>query len=163
MKKRRGLKRYYRKLQQTYQCERWCKNICNFSTWYDLAHLHFDWKNYGNIRWKERREHLDVLFRHYAIMEREAVKVNRPFQLFILLHQYDSAQDALYLHTPNPNAENYPLDFSKYETECNFTNRPLAEYLAKAAEKGYSVLYSPTGCASCCLLFKRTVGDALTV
>src|SRR3546814_19062269 len=43
-----------------------------------------------------------------------------PYQSWIYIQDDDSSQDAVYFHTKNPNADNFPVDFSfvDFDIEC---------------------------------------------
>lgn len=54
MKKRRGLRRYYRKLRQLNEfasAVSWLEDIHDPDSWFYYAHIHFDWSGYGDTRW----------------------------------------------------------------------------------------------------------------
>lgn len=162
MKKRRGLRRYYRKLRRLNEfasAMSWLGDIHDPESWFDYAHIHFDWSGYGDFRWKERAEHLDVMFRHYDMFAGECWQVDRAFQVYAVVHEFDSGSDALYLHTPNPNGDNYPMRWNYTET-CTFRTRNLIDYLEKLKAKGYSVLYAPAGSRySDCIVYRESLGD----
>jgi hypothetical protein len=80
--------------------------------WWDLWHMHFDWDGEGNKgRWP-RREHLRAAWRAFVRLQQQAraeCRIN--YQIFLNVSESDSASDAVYLHTPNPNADNFPHSF----------------------------------------------------
>lgn len=162
MKKRRGLRKYYRRLARLNEFsagESWLSYIHDADDWFNYAHLHFDWKGYGDLRWKERAAHLDALFRHYEMLAGACHHVERPLQVFALIHEFDSGSDALYLHSPNPMGDNYPFR-SEYVEVCTFTSRNLVDYLECLVARGYTVLYAPPGSRySDCVVFRDTVCD----
>jgi len=164
MKKRRGLKRYYRKLRRQDVSEDWIEALSDEEAWFNLEH--FDWSEYGNISWREHKEHLDVLFRNFSIMENRLKEVGRPVQMFAVVHTDNSEEDALYFHTPNPHRD-YPIDCIKYGCaigiDCN--NEPMAGYLRCLESQGYTVLTSPKASNDYWLgsyiVFKSGVGESL--
>lgn len=162
MKKRRGLRRYYRKLRQLNEfasAVSWLEDIHDPDSWFYYAHIHFDWSGYGDTRWKERAEHLDVMFRHYDMFAGECRQVDRAYQVYAVVHEFDSGSDALYVHTPNPYGDNYPMRWNYTET-CTFKTKNLIEYLGKLKAQGYSVLYAPAGSRySDCIVFQESLGD----
>lgn len=162
MKKRRGLRKYYRKLARLneFACgENWLTYVHDADDWFNYAHLHFDWEGYGNLHWKERQSHLDALFRHYEMLAEVCLHVERALQVFAIIHEFDSGSDALYVHSPNPTADNYPLRSNNIET-CTFTSRNLVEYLEALKMRGYSVLYAPPGSRySDCIVFRESLCD----
>ena len=166
MKKRRGLNRYYRKLHKLNVSEDWIEALSDNESWFNLAHEHFDWLGYGNISWREHKEHLDAIFRNFSIMEKRLKEVKRPIQMFAVVHINDSYEDALYFHSPNPHRE-YPVNCIKYGCtigiECN--NAPMADYLRNLEKQGYIVLTSPRKSDNYWLgsfiVFKSGVGESL--
>lgn len=160
MKKRRGLKRYYKKLHQCNKWDYWCNELSNLSNWCNYAHQHFDWKGYGDICWKERKEHLDILFKHFSMIGHRLKNVERTFQMFAILHLNDSGQDALYFHTPNPYTK-YPYIVSQmtYTIGCHFKCLPLKKYLEIQVIQGYTILSSKD--KKSCIVFKQEVGESI--
>lgn len=162
MKKRRGLKRYYKKLRQCSKWDDWCDELSDLSNWCNYAHQHFDWRGYGDICWKERKEHLDILFKHFSMIEHRLKNVERPFQMFAILHLNDSGQDALFFHTPNPYTE-YPYTIPQmtYLPGCQFKYPPLRKYLETLIEQGYKIFSS--GDEKSCVVFKDNVGESASI
>ena len=80
--------------------------------WCDLWHTHFDWQGFGDQGWVQRRRHLNALLRALARVRRELASTASPYQLFALVHPASSGNDALYVHTPNPNETPFPCVFS---------------------------------------------------
>jgi hypothetical protein len=77
--------------------------------WWDLWHYHADWDGWGNRGWKLRREHLRALVTVFQAIAARSQEFHRPFQTWIFLSGLTAGADATYLHTPNPNDENFPL------------------------------------------------------
>jgi len=134
MKKQCGLKRYYRNLATQNDFDG-----MEFDSieWFDMWHLHFDWKGYGNNSFKRRKPHLDKLFRHFEILEAMTKEYKQKFQLFAVIWDYASDADSLYFHTPNPNSGlplhcGFPVDYSKdtyFSTLSTLTNKDVQIYL----------------------------------
>ena len=103
----RGRRRYYRTLR---------RNADTFAVrptgWYDLMHWHTDLWGVGNLRWRARREHLAALFVMFRRLVAETESWVTPHQVWLTVDPHDSSQDAVYLHTPNPNEENFPYQFN---------------------------------------------------
>jgi hypothetical protein len=80
--------------------------------WWDLWHMHFDWDGQGNKgRWA-RREHLRATWRAFVRLQQQARSECRiDYQVFLNISEADSASDAVYFHTQNPNADNFPVSF----------------------------------------------------
>ena len=102
----RGRRGYYRRLH---------REAATFAVkptgWYDYMHWHVDWTGLGNGRWKERREHLTALFTMFHRLLHATANWPTPHQAWLQIDAYDGSQDAVYLHTANPNSENFPNEF----------------------------------------------------
>ena len=79
--------------------------------WYDFMHWHVDWDGLGNLRWRERREHLSALFTMFKRLLTETASWPTPHQAWLQVDAFDGSQDAVYLHTANPNRDNFPATF----------------------------------------------------
>lgn len=133
MKKHRGLRRYYKNLSRVNELETGMTWL-DFKVpdiWFDYWHIHFDNYGYGNRSFKRRKPHLDALFRHYEIASQKMLNTGKEFQLWIFINNYRSYDDALYFHTPNPNALNFPHKYNDYGTEYKLSNHDLIDYLSK--------------------------------
>jgi hypothetical protein len=79
--------------------------------WWNYHHEHLDWLGRGNIRWVYRchtiRAHLLLMHR----MVEQLTGFEGAFQTFLTVQVPDSANDAVYLHSPNPHSA-FPIDFS---------------------------------------------------
>jgi hypothetical protein len=81
------------------------------SSWYDLWHVHPDMAETGNASAKARRASLRKLIRTHDSIARQVKLWSKPHQTWMLVDPSDSGQDAAYLHTPNPNKDNFPYTF----------------------------------------------------
>jgi hypothetical protein len=79
--------------------------------WYDLWHTHLDWRGEGNHEWGGRRAFLRDLFGLFDQIELRVRGWSKPAQVWVVVEESDSSQDAVYLHTPNPNRDNFPYTF----------------------------------------------------
>lgn len=156
MKKQRGLKKYYKRLKITNDLDKatWLY-FDDSNAWFDNWHMHFDWKGFGNNSFKKRKPHLDKLFRHFGLLETQTKKLKKDFQLYAVILDYDSYYDALFLHTTNPNSDNFPFQYNNLVLESTITNKDLKYYLngLKTFEKYYG-----TAEENFCVLFKTNIG-----
>jgi hypothetical protein len=88
--------------------------------WFDMWHTHPDGDGYGNSSLEHR---LRVIRAGLITLRRAARSAEgwpRPIQVWMIIDPYDSAQDAVYAHTPNPNRElfPYPFDVVDWTAEC---------------------------------------------
>lgn len=122
-RKERGRRRYYRTLR---------RKAAEFRVepigWYDLMHWHVDWPGYGNRRWRERREHLAALFTMFRQLLAETRDWPTPHEAWLFIRAADSSQDAVYLHTRNPNRDNFPLDVASMRWDVEVPER-LREFM----------------------------------
>jgi len=110
MKKLRGGRRYYRAL--TSRAESFRIDLSETS-WYDLWHTHFDWCGYGRRGRRHRRPHLEALFTAFGRALDQAKESRKPVQVFVSIASVaECEQDALYVHTPNPNGTPFPYRFN---------------------------------------------------
>jgi len=156
LKKHRGLKRYYRDLLFKDDSVD-LLDFDNPEIWFDHGHLHFDNKGYGNNSFKKRKPHLDKLFRHFEILAKKAQSLKTDFQLYAIILDHDSYNDALFLHTPNPNNSQFPFQISELQSTSTLTNKDLNIYIDNLV--GYEKKYGLAG-EGFCLLFKKNVGHA---
>jgi hypothetical protein len=106
-RKLRGKRRYFRNVRRA--AEAFALDV-HAGAWWDLWHYHADWRGWGNRSLRHRLEHLralcTVLRKIHAVRDRFAT----PFQCWILISGDDAGQDAVYLHTPNPNVSSvFPI------------------------------------------------------
>jgi len=79
--------------------------------WYDLWHTHPDWEGDGNEGPEARRPFLVALFTMLGRLRLLSAAFARPNQFWALVDANDSANDAVYFHTQNPNYDNFPIEF----------------------------------------------------
>ncbi len=175
-KKRRGLKRYYKNLTTRIDLneidrldfdspqgwfEDWfsrfnLKPYGNNQTWFYNWHLHFDRKGLGNNSFKARKPHLDMLLRNFDILAEKTNRLKTEFQLYAILLDYHSASDALFLHPPKPDGNQFPFKISDLKLTSTLTNKPLNNYINHL--DGYEKRYGQAGEAFC-FLFRKNVGQ----
>ena len=77
--------------------------------WCDYSHQHFDWGGLGNKSWLDRRRHLAVLMHAFRRAQIELKGFKGQHQVFASITPNDSASDAVFVHTPNPNQTPFPM------------------------------------------------------
>jgi hypothetical protein len=126
MKKKRGLRRYYRNLDKSFIPEN--LSFKGGNAWFDFYHFHIDNTGLGNRSWKSRVQHLDALF---LIAEKIKTKLDdfeKPFQYWIEIYENDSWDDAVYIHTENPNQSTFPASLT-FDSDIKITNTNLKDYI----------------------------------
>jgi len=156
-KKQRGLKRYYKNLTTKIDPDEIAKmHADNPKTWFKSQHLHFDWRGYGNNSFQRRKPHLEKLFRHFDVLVKKTENLKTGFQLYVVLCDYHSASDALFLHTPNPENKQFPFKISDLQITSTLANKSMNDYIDQL--NGYKKRYGKAEEAFC-LLFKENVGQ----
>ena len=106
MKKLRGKKRFFNLCRKKI----YALNL-NFSSWFDYWHTHIDWEGYGNHKGKYFNEFVSILLGAISLYQEKLSKNHKEFQCFGILDLLDSGSTAIYIHTPNPNSDNFPIKF----------------------------------------------------
>jgi|SRR5271165_935342 len=105
-RKVRGRRRYYRKL--AVESESVVVQRCG---WFELKHWHVDRLGLGNLSWRERRSHLAALFAVYRRVLAHTQGWSDPYECWLQIDAADSSQDAVFLQTPNPSSNTFPVGF----------------------------------------------------
>ena len=155
IRKHKGLKRYYKNLTIQNDFEK--INWRDFNTRHGYWHLHFDWRGYGNNSFQRRKPHLDKLFRHFNILVEETKSLKIEFQLYIMLLDFHSSNDSLFLHPPEPDNKQFPFKISDLKPTTTLKNKALNDYIDSLV--GYEKLYGAGGDQAFCLLYKANVGQ----
>ncbi|MBI4855121.1 MAG: hypothetical protein HY818_00020 [Acetobacterium woodii] len=100
----------------------------DFKSWFDMWHTHPDWRGYGNISWKHRHQHLKALVRRFNYLKGKISEKADEFQVFMMVDINDSGQDAVFIHTANPNEENFPVRFEEHKSQLKMSNQ-LKEFI----------------------------------
>jgi len=98
---------YYSRLQRD---ARFYRVNMERKQWCDFSHQHFDWQGFGDQSWLDRRRHLAVLLNAFRRAQIELSSYQREYQVFASVAPGDSASDAVYVHTPNPNGTPFPMN-----------------------------------------------------
>ncbi len=105
------------------------------NNWFDFFHQHINNRDSNNKSWKSRKQHLDALFCLADKYEKQLIKLNRQFQFWISINDSDSKDDAIYIHTENPNNSEFPIKV-KSIPDLKSKNENLEKYLN---EKNYRI------------------------
>lgn len=112
-KKFRGQKRYYKYLEK--EAAEFTLPDLSDDLWYDEWHEHPDFFGYGRLGWKHRQSHLKALFTMFERALDQLRPVKKPYQIWLTIWERSSEFDAINLHTPNPNDDNFPFEFKDSE------------------------------------------------
>ena len=135
--------------------------------WWDLWHFHVDWLGRGNLSWRYRRRYLEaliVVFRRIAALQ---LSFRTPFQSWLYLSGRDAGEDAVYLHTPNPNGTPFPMrpvgtaEWGVHLPEAQF-ERLLPELpLRIGLVEGYDEYAEPPGRRASAFVYSPGIGVSL--
>jgi hypothetical protein len=81
------------------------------NSWFDWWHTHPDAFGRGNTGPRARRKALERLRGVYSELSRSLAQFKKQYQTWVLINPADSSADAVYIHTENPNASNFPNSF----------------------------------------------------
>jgi hypothetical protein len=111
MKKFRGVRRHYRKIE---------KQIFNQElhfddeSWYNHWHIHLDWKGITDNSVKHRRSHIKKYLKILERIDHQSGGTGIDFQSWICIDPGLGSCDAIYVQTKNPHSE-YPIQISDIE------------------------------------------------
>jgi hypothetical protein len=97
-------------------------------SWFDLWHTHVDWDSKGNKDWKTRKKYLKQLLDTFDQFSQKLKTYPHDFQLWIVIHENESGDDCVYIHTKNPNADNFPIKVTA-DNKNNIKNKVLKEFV----------------------------------
>lgn len=79
------------------------------SSWFDLWHAHSSCEDVDALDWNKRAACLQELIELYHYFQKQLEKYPKHFRLWIEVWENDPTQNAVYIHTPNPNNQNFPI------------------------------------------------------
>lgn len=157
MKKHRGLKKYYKRLEYENEFNKITlpdlDNPCRYDKYW---HIHFDPGGCGDNSFKRRKPHLDKLFRHFNLLANSEKKLKANFRLYAVILDYSSHSDALFMHAVDPDNRHFPFKIEDLSYQSTFTNTALHQYINDL--QGYEKLYGVTQEAFC-LLWSAKAGQ----
>jgi len=98
------------------------------TSWFDFWHTHADWDGKGNKDWHSRKRYLSKLLKTFNELRERLSDYPHDFQLWIMINEKDSADDCVYIHTKNPNGDNFPLKV-KADNTNTMKNKGLREFV----------------------------------
>ncbi len=84
------------------------KRLPMFDCWFDMWHTHVDWEGDGNTSRMYRHAQLRALFRLFRRIQATAQSKQLNAQVFAVVTACEPGQDAVFIHTTNPNGTPYP-------------------------------------------------------
>ena len=120
MKKFRGKKRYFRNLWREV-------NNVNLKLddeyWFDLWHTHLDFWGRGKLGSKIRKEHITAHLALYNNILNQLEHFKKPYQTWVSISENEPCMDAVFIHSVNPNNDNFPLEISNLKRNCTLPDR----------------------------------------
>ena len=80
-------------------------------SWFDLWHTHVDWSAQAEHAPERCSHHFLELFTIWDEVDRIGCQLKTPWQSWVLIDPVSPSEDAVYLHTLNPNQDNFPYPF----------------------------------------------------
>ncbi|MGE7988519.1 hypothetical protein [Lysinibacillus fusiformis] len=118
MKKFRGKKRYFHNLARELDVAYYDLDFGK-DGWFDIWHTHLDFYGLGDNSLKLRREHIKAHIILYNNLLEKLKLIKKPYQSWIELVDEDTGLDGVYIHTPNPNDNNFPLKLENIKWDCH--------------------------------------------
>jgi hypothetical protein len=84
----------------------------DYAGWFDLWHLHLDWKAKGNRSGEDRAA--VAKFTYMLLNHAESLAHGRAIQVFATICE-DTGDNAVYLHSANPHGTPFPHAFGEIE------------------------------------------------
>lgn len=101
------------------------------SSYFDNWSTEFDWDGEGNKSREKRKHYLKLMLQFYNEAKLRLKNYPREYQLWIEIDLNDSAKDAVFIHTPNPNQSTFPnLYQAKKGVKVN--DNTINEFLVKS-------------------------------
>ena len=122
--------------------------------WCNFAHIHLDWKNYGNFSRKARGLFLHELARRFSRFADALSRQNQEFQLWLFIFPYDSGYDSLYYHSKNPHSA-FPCKLDDFTWDATATN------LFTALLPGYTIVEGKSEDGSTLAYYAQGIGVPL--
>jgi len=97
-------------------------------SWFDLWHTHVDRDRKGNKDWKTRKGYLKQLLETFDQLKLKLRTYPHDFQLWIMIDENESGDDCVYIHTKNPNADNFPINVT-VDNKNAIKDKDLKEFL----------------------------------
>jgi hypothetical protein len=97
-------------------------------SWFDLWHTHADWDAKGKKDWKTREKYLRQLLGTFDELKSKLKTYPNDFQLWIMIDEHESEYDCVYIHTKNPNSDNFPIKVNA-DNKNTIRDKKLKEFV----------------------------------
>ncbi|MGG4141490.1 hypothetical protein ABEW34_00015 [Paenibacillus algorifonticola] len=111
MKKFRGIRRHYRKIEKLIFSHQF---HFEDESWYNHWHMHLDWKGLTDESIGHRKSHFKYYLNILDRIEEQSSGSRIDFQTWISINPEFGSDDAIYIHTKNPYSE-FPVQLLEIE------------------------------------------------
>ena len=80
-------------------------------------HEHFNCEERGSLNSRDRRQHLGAMFTAFEKVIEQLKNFKGKYQAWLLVSTLHPIHDVLFVHTPNPNHDNFPYKFEGFSFE----------------------------------------------
>ena len=84
-------------------------------SWFDLWDLHLEESEDNHLDSKSLESYLKELIDYYNFFRLKLKRFPKPFQLWIEIYEEEFSQNAIYIHSINPNNENFPIQYNSHK------------------------------------------------
>lgn len=124
------------------------------NSWFDLWHVHSVENGKIHKSWNSRKYYLKKLINTYKLLKNKLKKYPKDFQLFIFIDETNIFEDSVYIHTHNPNENNFPLKLN-YKSNKNLKNKEFRNYINKL---DFDIITAESKKGVYLYLYDKTVG-----
>jgi len=128
------------------------------NSWFDFWHTHVDWDGEGNKNFNIRLKYLKELLKLYENLKKDLKLYPNNYQIWIVIDENDSSEDAVCIHTKNPNNENFPLKMDNMKT-WKTDNEDLSNFMLQTGLEILEVEYYD---GKGFYLFDKNIGESIT-
>ena len=162
-KKFRNPERYFRKAIA--QAERFAIKP-QPDDWWAYWHTHADWDGRGNANWKYRREFLRALAIVFEKIASAKNEFSTPFQTWLHVSGRNAGDDAVYLHSVNPNEAPFPfipenVDWNDHRLRGGLQSLLLGFELRIGHTRSWDEFANPPAMQSTFYIYAKGVGVPL--
>jgi hypothetical protein len=126
-------------------------------SWFDLWHIHADLKGHGNNAWSRRKKSLERLLDTFHQLKLKLRNYPHDFQLWIMIDENSCEADSVYIHTKNPNADNFPIKV-KVDNKNTIKSNELKQFVDSL---GFDRVRVQTSGGDIYYLFDKAIGVSL--
>lgn len=127
------------------------------NSWFDLWHEHPDMNGKGNGSPSLRTETLNKLLETYSFLKTQLKSYPDAYQIWMLVSENDSGEDAVYIHTANPNGTPFPIQLD-FCPGYNGSTQQINEFVGST---GFTVAEAIFDDEKYFYLFENGVGEKL--